>query len=282
MTTRKNEKSGDDFHDFGSLLKYLRKRAGFYKLEDLASRLNYSVGAMSKFENNKSRPPDEATLKATFVPLLGITDSPLEARFLDLADTLRENLKKNDETKGTKALDKPDAVPPTKKIVWILVGIFVLILGGVGIAQYFFYPSCPDTPDYPDTPDGHYRRGIYYSNEPQRCDCAVKEYSQAIELQSDNGWYHYGRGEAYFCLAEYDLAFPDLDKAVRILNDYDWAFYYRGLTYSNRGHRDLAIKDLCDVLDLHANPVKTRRRLSSNALSAASEALAGMEAKCNE
>jgi WD40 repeat protein len=78
----------DHFATFGDLLKYLRRRAGLTQLE-LSIAVGYSDSMISRLEQNQ-RLPDLATLKARFVPVLGMEDEPdLARRLLELAATVR-------------------------------------------------------------------------------------------------------------------------------------------------------------------------------------------------
>ena len=78
----------DHFATFGDLLKYLRRRAGLTQRE-LSIAVGYSDSMISRLEQNQ-RLPDLATLKARFVPVLGMEDEPdFVRRLLELAATVR-------------------------------------------------------------------------------------------------------------------------------------------------------------------------------------------------
>jgi hypothetical protein len=62
------------FATFGELLKFLRRRAQLSQLE-LSIAVGYSESQISRLENNQ-RPPDRASLLASFVPALQIQDAP--------------------------------------------------------------------------------------------------------------------------------------------------------------------------------------------------------------
>jgi transcriptional regulator with XRE-family HTH domain len=77
-----------DFADFGTLLKYLRRRAQLTQTE-LAIACGYSTPHISHLENNQ-RLPDEAAILALFVPALGLENEPeLVARLVELAAAAR-------------------------------------------------------------------------------------------------------------------------------------------------------------------------------------------------
>ena len=71
-------------HDFGSQLKYLRKRAHLTQ-RDLAQAVGYTEAHICRLEKNE-RLPDLTTVAALFIPALDLRDNP-EAmeRLLQLA-----------------------------------------------------------------------------------------------------------------------------------------------------------------------------------------------------
>ena len=73
---------------FGSCLRTLRKRARLTQ-RDLGTATGYSEGQICRFEQGH-KPPDLATLKALFVPALGLMPSPNDvARLMELAAEAR-------------------------------------------------------------------------------------------------------------------------------------------------------------------------------------------------
>jgi len=76
--------SPEQFSTFGDLLKYLRRREELTQRE-LAIQVGYSDTQISRIEQNQ-RVPDEATLKALFVPALHLEqETDWVTRFLELA-----------------------------------------------------------------------------------------------------------------------------------------------------------------------------------------------------
>ncbi len=72
------------YSDFGSLLKYLRRRVGLTQ-SDLGLAVGYSEAQISRLEHNH-RLPEWSILEARFVPALGLDSEPeLAARLLALA-----------------------------------------------------------------------------------------------------------------------------------------------------------------------------------------------------
>ena len=77
------------FQTFGDLLRYLRRRERLTQLE-LSIAVGYSEAQISRLEQNQ-RLPDLTSLKALFMPALHLEDDPqLAARFLELAQTARQ------------------------------------------------------------------------------------------------------------------------------------------------------------------------------------------------
>ena len=81
--------TADHIHDFGALLRYLRRRARLTQ-RDLAIATGYSESQICRLEQN-TRSADLSALMALFVPALEIDDQPdLIARLIHLATLARE------------------------------------------------------------------------------------------------------------------------------------------------------------------------------------------------
>src|SRR5215213_9812304 len=77
------------FATFGEFLKYLRRRERLTQLE-LSIAVGYSEAQIGRLEKNQRR-PDITTLKALFIPGLHLQAEPvLSARFLELAQSARQ------------------------------------------------------------------------------------------------------------------------------------------------------------------------------------------------
>jgi predicted ATPase/Tfp pilus assembly protein PilF len=84
MPARPAAVTPQSFTKFGELLHYLRERAELSQRE-LALQVGYHYSYMSRIEKNE-RIPDAATLKAQFIPALGLQEEPdWAARLLELA-----------------------------------------------------------------------------------------------------------------------------------------------------------------------------------------------------
>lgn len=81
--------SPDSFQTFGELLKYLRRREHLTQLE-LSIAVGYSDAQITRLEKDQRR-PDITALKALFIPALHLENEPeLIARFLELAQSSRQ------------------------------------------------------------------------------------------------------------------------------------------------------------------------------------------------
>ena len=81
--------SPDSFQTFGDLLKYLRRRERLTQLE-LSISVGYSEAQIGRLEKNQRR-PDLTALKALFIPALHLENEPeLITRFLELAQSARQ------------------------------------------------------------------------------------------------------------------------------------------------------------------------------------------------
>src|SRR5215208_2223962 len=79
----------ESFQTFGDLLKYLRRRERITQIE-LSINVGYSEEQISRLEKNQRR-PNLSALKALFIPALHIENEPeLIARFLELAQSARQ------------------------------------------------------------------------------------------------------------------------------------------------------------------------------------------------
>jgi WD40 repeat protein/transcriptional regulator with XRE-family HTH domain len=81
--------SPESFQTFGDLLKYLRRRARLTQLE-LSIAVGYSEAQIGRLEKNQRR-PDLTALKALFITALHLENEPeLANRFLELAESARQ------------------------------------------------------------------------------------------------------------------------------------------------------------------------------------------------
>src|SRR5215831_8879959 len=79
----------NSFQTFGDLLKFLRRRERLTQLE-LSIVVGYSETQIGKLEKNQRR-PDITALQALFIPALHLDHDPdLVGRFLELAQSARQ------------------------------------------------------------------------------------------------------------------------------------------------------------------------------------------------
>jgi len=73
---------------------------------------------------------------------------------------------------------------------------------------------------------------------------AVKDFSQAVEMDPKNASAFAERGYAYALAEAYDEAFADLNKAIEIDPRSGLAFAYRAYAYKQSGQIDVAVRDI--------------------------------------
>jgi predicted ATPase/transcriptional regulator with XRE-family HTH domain len=118
--------SPESFSSFGDLLKHLRLRAGLTQRE-LAVAIGYNFAHLSRLEHNQ-RIPDASTIKALFIPALGLGDEPAwAARLLQLTQAARSE--RAPRRGGLQAATAPQAAsafaisrPPLPNALTPLVG----------------------------------------------------------------------------------------------------------------------------------------------------------------
>ena len=82
---------------------------------------------------------------------------------------------------------------------------------------------------------------------------AIKDYDKAIKINPKLIEAYYNRGIAYFKLDEYGKAIKDYDKAIELNPNYSNAYNNRGVAYVKLGKYDKAIKDYTDAIELNSN-----------------------------
>ena len=87
------------------------------------------------------------------------------------------------------------------------------------------------------------RGGKYFSKK--NFDGAIADYTEVIQLESNNPFAYCKRGMAYTQKKEFDLAIADFTEAIRLEPSKFGEFYFeRGGAYIFKGNKDLAIADL--------------------------------------
>ena len=100
-----------------------------------------------------------------------------------------------------------------------------------------------------DDPDIYYNRGLACFSVGEIVQ-AIADYNKAIELKSDNAKAYYNRGLAYSHMDEIDLALSDYSKTIELKPDNAEAYYNRGLAYSRIGEIAQAIADYSRTIEL--------------------------------
>ena len=100
----------------------------------------------------------------------------------------------------------------------------------------------------------YYRRGVGHS-ESGDYDCAIADYTQAIELNSNFAQAYYQRGVAYSQKGELDKAIQDYTQAIELKSDYADAYYSRGGAFLRLGEREKAEADLAIARNMGADAI---------------------------
>ena len=99
------------------------------------------------------------------------------------------------------------------------------------------------------TINSHVKIGLenFYSG---RFDLAIKEYAQAIKLDSSNYVLYDFSGYAYFKIKNYPKATELLMKSVELNSNYTWGHYNLGLVYWMSGDKVKARKTFRTLLSI--------------------------------
>jgi tetratricopeptide (TPR) repeat protein len=102
------------------------------------------------------------------------------------------------------------------------------------------------------------RAYLYHSN--REYDAAVHDYSKAIELDAQNSDLYCNRGIAFHNQKELDLAISDYDKAIGLNPKITQAYFGRGNAYFSRHDFDQAIVDYGRVIELNPEHAEAYER----------------------
>lgn len=106
----------------------------------------------------------------------------------------------------------------------------------------------------------HNWRG-YALHELGNMQAALAEFNQAIALNDSDAWAYASRGQAYQLLGNTDQALLDLHRALTLDPDNRDALVYRGATFAAAGHYELAQADYEHALQLDPNYAEGYRGL---------------------
>lgn len=87
---------------------------------------------------------------------------------------------------------------------------------------------------------------------------AIKDYTEAIEIDNQRVWAYLGRGSVYAELENYDQALVDLNMAIKIDSTIADAYYNRAYIYCSKGYKALCIKDYEKYLEMKPNDFQAR------------------------
>jgi protein O-mannosyl-transferase len=108
-----------------------------------------------------------------------------------------------------------------------------------------------------DFHEGHYNRGIIYSNYKNEHAKAIPHYSRAIELKPDNASYRVARATALSRIKKFDEAAADFNEAIRLEPANARAFENRGVLKADQGLWTEAIIDYTKSIELDAKNANT-------------------------
>ena len=92
-------------------------------------------------------------------------------------------------------------------------------------------------------------RGFVYQLQKEY-DCAIEDFTKAIELNPNYADAYYNRGLAYQSKGEVDRTIEDFTKAIELNPNYADAYYNRGLAYYDKGEHGRVIEDFTKVIEL--------------------------------
>ncbi len=79
---------------------------------------------------------------------------------------------------------------------------------------------------------------------------AIRDFSQAIQLQPDNPEAYFNRGKVYAAGYAIKLAIADISTAIELKPDYVEAYFYRGFVHVVTGNPKQGIVDFSKVIEL--------------------------------
>ena len=106
-----------------------------------------------------------------------------------------------------------------------------------------------------DDANTYYNRGnsYFYKGESER---AISDYTKTIELKPDHADAYFARGLSHFNKIEYDEAIEDYNTTIKLEPGRTETYYNRGLIYFNKGEYDKAIEDYNTTIELEPDFAK--------------------------
>ena len=103
---------------------------------------------------------------------------------------------------------------------------------------------------YPDFVEAYYARAEVHLRQIKNFDCAIEDYTSAIDLDLDYAPAYVGRGRAYSKKECYARAIEDFNSATELDPDDASAYVHRGLAYRYKGYYDRASEDFRRAIEL--------------------------------
>ena len=97
--------------------------------------------------------------------------------------------------------------------------------------------------------EAHLQRGVLYELAGDK-EAAIKDYGEAIALDSSNALAYFNRGNVYDQLGQLDSAIADYTQAIKLDATDPDAFNNRGQAYDGKGEYELAIADYSESIRL--------------------------------
>lgn len=108
-----------------------------------------------------------------------------------------------------------------------------------------------------DFHEGHYNRGIIYSNYRNEHAKAIPHYSKAIELKPENASYYVARATALSRIKKFEEASKDFSEAIRLEPTNARAYENRGVLKADQGLWTEAIEDYTKSIELDQKNANT-------------------------
>src|SRR6185503_9272363 len=99
--------------------------------------------------------------------------------------------------------------------------------------------------------EAHLQRGVLHELAGDR-EAAIKDYGEAIALDTSNALPYFNRGNVYDQLGQLDNAIADYTQAIKLDATDPDAFNNRGQAYDGKGEYDRAIADYTEAIKLDA------------------------------